>query len=281
MSKRGIDISAHQGNINWEQVKKDGIEAVIIRAGYGKNNIDQKWVPNAETVAAMDGIDPATYWFSYAYTEEMAQLEGYYAALATQKKFGRRCIPVGFDSEYDSVIYAAKKGVQITKSMATKFAIAFLGEVKRMGFRPMLYTNIDYLRNYFDWGQIKAAIPETMLWLACWSHAIPSAYKDAVEVWQYSDKGNVAGISGVVDMDEVYVDLELKDGETAAAPEQVPEQTAEQQKKVTATILNIRREPSDKSEDLGNLPKGTILTVDKTENGWAHFEGWCCAKYLK
>ena len=49
MTKRGIDVSAHQGVINWDLARTQ-IEGVIIRAGYGKNNIDQKWVPNIEAV---------------------------------------------------------------------------------------------------------------------------------------------------------------------------------------------------------------------------------------
>ena len=74
MLKQGIDISAWQGNIDWSQVK-NCIEAVIIRAGYGKNNIDQKWVPNAEAVRD-SSLDVGAYWFSYAYTADMAYMEG-------------------------------------------------------------------------------------------------------------------------------------------------------------------------------------------------------------
>ena len=107
--KKGIDISAHQGNINWPLTSTQ-IEAVIIRAGYGKNNIDQKWVPNIEAAVSL-GLDLGVYWFSYAYSADMAYMEGKYAALAVQKKLGTRCIPIAFDLEYDSVDYAKKKGV--------------------------------------------------------------------------------------------------------------------------------------------------------------------------
>lgn len=276
MIKQGIDISAHNGNIDWTQTKSC-IDAVIIRAGYGKNNIDQKWVPNVEAVLNST-LDVGCYWFSYAYTEDMAYLEGRYAALAAQKKFGSRKIPVAFDLEYDSVEYAKKKGVTIDRTAATKYAIAFMNAVKELGFRPMLYTNVDYIRNYFDLDAIRSAVPDFLLWLACWGKK-PDVYGDMADVWQHSSKGTVAGIEGNVDMDEVYIDLELK-GE-AAAPVESAVASSGQQKKVTATILNIRKEPSAKSEDLGDLPKGTIITVDRTEKGWAHFEGWLSAQYLK
>lgn len=276
MLKQGIDISAWQGNIDWDQVK-NCIDAVIIRAGYGKNNIDQKWVPNAEAVRD-SSLDVGAYWFSYAYTADMAYMEGCYAANAVKNKFGDRQIPIAFDLEYDSVTYAAKKGVKIGRAEATLFAIRFLTAVKEFGYRPMLYTNIDYIRNYFDLGVIRAAIPDLLLWVACWGSE-PKDYNMAV--WQYSSKGSVAGIIGNVDMDEVYVDMAIRDGVAVPAPAPVQENGRKQMRVTAKTWLNIREAPDVNSADLGDLPAGTVLTVDKIENGWAHFEGYCSAQWLK
>lgn len=276
MLKQGIDISAWQGNIDWDQVK-NCIEAIIIRAGYGKNNIDQKWVPNVEAVRD-SSLDVGAYWLSYAYTADMAYMEGCYAANAVKNKFGDRQIPIAFDLEYDSVAYAAKKGVKIGRAEATLFAIRFLTAVKEFGYRPMLYTNIDYIRNYFDLGVIRAAIPDLLLWVACWGSE-PKDYNMAV--WQYSSKGSVAGIIGNVDMDEVYVDMEIRDGVAVPAPAPVQENGRKQMRVTAKTWLNIREKPDVNSEDLGDLPAGTVITVDKIENGWAHFEGYCSAQWLK
>ena len=276
MLKQGIDISAWQGNIDWDQVK-NCIEAIIIRAGYGKNNIDQKWVPNVEAVRD-SSLDVGAYWFSYAYTADMAYMEGCYAANAVKNKFGDRQIPIAFDLEYDSVAYAAKKGVKIGRAEATLFAVRFLTAVKEFGYRPMLYTNIDYIRNYFDLGVIRAAIPDLLLWVACWGSE-PKDYNMAV--WQYSSKGSVAGIIGNVDMDEVYVDMEIRDGVAVPAPAPVQENGRKQMRVTAKTWLNIREKPDVNSEDLGDLPAGTVITVDKIENGWAHFEGYCSAQWLK
>lgn len=276
MLKQGIDISAWQGNIDWDQVK-NCIEAIIIRAGYSKNNIDQKWVPNVEAVRD-SSLDVGAYWFSYAYTADMAYMEGCYAANAVKNKFGDRQIPIAFDLEYDSVAYAAKKGVKIGRAEATLFAIRFLTAVKEFGYRPMLYTNIDYIRNYFDLGVIRAAIPDLLLWVACWGSE-PKDYNMAV--WQYSSKGSVAVIIGNVDMDEVYVDMEIRDGVAVPAPAPVQENGRKQMRVTAKTWLNIREKPDVNSEDLGDLPAGTVITVDKIENGWAHFEGYCSAQWLK
>ena len=280
MIKRGVDVSAHQGMINWDLAKSQ-LEAVIIRAGYGKNNIDQKWVPNIETVRDT-GLDIGVYWFSYAYSADMAYMEGKYAALAVQKKLGCRCIPIAYDLEYDSVTYAAKKGVKIDRSSATQYAIAFLTAVQESGYRPMLYTNIDYLKRYFDWSAIVKAVPDTMLWLAQWRETKPTdAYGQIMSVWQYSSDGAVPGIVTRVDMDIVYDDLEVLDpaagpAEPAPAPGPKPEQ-----KTVTAHILNIRKDPDVGSADLGDLKEGSIITPDEIRGDWAHISGWVNMKYLK
>lgn len=280
MIKRGVDVSAHQGMINWDLAKSQ-LEAVIIRAGYGKNNIDQKWVPNIETVRDT-GLDVGVYWFSYAYSADMAYMEGKYAALAVQKKLGSRCIPIAYDLEYDSVTYAAKKGVRIDRSAATQYAIAFLTAVQESGYRPMLYTNIDYLKRYFDWSAIVKAVPDAMLWLAQWRETKPTdAYGQIMSVWQYSSDGAVPGIVTRVDMDIVYDDLEVLDptagpAEPAPAPEPKPEQ-----KTVTAHILNIRKDPDVGSADLGDLKEGSIITPDEIRGDWAHISGWVNIKYLK
>ena len=275
VTKRGIDISAHQGVINWDLTKRD-IDAVIIRAGYGKNNIDQKWVPNIEYVRDTN-LDIGVYWFSYAYSADMAYMEGKYAALAVQKKLGDRCVPIAYDLEYDSVTYAAKKGITIGKVAATQYAIAFLKAVKEMGYRPMLYTNIDYLNRYFDWYAILSAVPETMLWIAQWRNTKPTAYDD-IAVWQYSSDGSVAGITGRVDMDIVYEDLEQSI--TFQIPSE-PKPPKPDQRTVTATILNIRKEPDVNSEDIGDIKEGSIVTVDEVQGEWAHISGWLNTKYLK
>lgn len=272
---KGIDVSAWQGNIDWKAVKESGIGAVILRAGYGKDNYDQKYAPNAEALIELN-IPAAIYWFSYAYTIDMARMEGRYAALAAQKKFGTRKIPVAFDFEYDSVSYAEKKGVHIDKATATAYAIAFLTAVKELGYTPMLYTSIGYLRNYFDFDAIKTAVPETLLWLAAWTATIPKAYKDMAVLWQYSSKGSVPGIRGNVDMDEVYTDFTPIKVESVST-----KKPKANQMRVTASTLNIRKDPTVNSDDLGDLPKGAIVTVDKIENGWAHFEGWLSASHLK
>lgn len=195
MALKGIDVSQWQGNIDWQKVKGAGVQFAMLRAGYGRNNLDTKFHRNAQGAAAA-GIPVGLYWFSYALNVEMARREAQYA-VELAKKY-KITWPIAYDLEYDTVSYAAKNGVTITKSLATQMAIAFCEEIKRLGYIPMVYTNLDYLKRYFD----RSKLPYD-LWYAQYASTASVADK---EIWQYSSKGSVPGIAGNVDMNHGYKD---------------------------------------------------------------------------
>lgn len=193
---RGIDVSSWQGTVNWDAVKKAGVEFVIIRAGYGQNNIDKQFVRNITECNRLE-IPCGVYWFSYALNPEMAKQEARYCLQAIAPY--RVEYPVAFDFEYESVNYAKKKGIVITRELATDIAKAFLDEVARAGYYPMLYTNRDYLVNVF----IMDKLSGYDIWYARYSTKLDR--KD-VGIWQYTSSGTVDGISGRVDMNIAYKD---------------------------------------------------------------------------
>ena len=195
MALKGIDVSQWQGNIDWQKVKGAGVQFAMLRAGYGRNNLDTKFHRNAQGAAAA-GIPVGLYWFSYALNVEMARKEAQYA-VELAKKY-KITWPIAYDLEYDTVSYAVKNGVTITKSLATQMAIAFCEEIKRLGYIPMVYTNLDYLNRYFD----RSKLPYD-LWYAQYASTASVADK---EIWQYSSKGSVPGIAGNVDMNHGYKD---------------------------------------------------------------------------
>lgn len=202
MMLKGIDVSEHQGAINWSQVKASGAQFAMIRGGYGRNNVDKYFHANAKGATAA-GIPIGMYWFSYAYTVDMARNEAKYAvALAKQYKI---TWPIAFDLEYDTVSYAAKNGVTITKPMATQMAKAFCEEIKASEYTPMNYTNPDYLNRYFDRSQLPYDV-----WLA--QYASQPSISD-MSIWQYSSSGSVPGISGRCDMNYAYKDYGKKNNE--------------------------------------------------------------------
>lgn len=195
MALKGIDVSQWQGNIDWQKVKGAGVQFAMLRAGYGRNNLDTKFHRNAQG-AIVAGIPIGLYWFSYALNVEMARREAQYA-VEVAKKY-KITWPIAYDLEYDTVSYAVKNGVAITKSLATQMAIAFCEEIKRLGYIPMVYTNLDYLNRYFD----RSKLPYD-LWYAQYASTASVADK---EIWQYSSKGSVPGIAGNVDMNHGYKD---------------------------------------------------------------------------
>lgn len=200
----GPDISVHQGAVDIKRVRDAGCRRIGIRAGYGKNNIDQRYVPNAQACYNL-GVDVLLYWFSYAYTTDMARAEAGHA-IAQAAKYWKSC-PIAFDFEYDSVNYARKNGVAIPRRLATDMAIAFLQRVKDSGYIPVIYTNRDYLLNYFDMDRITAALGTVYVWYARYTSQLPAAEADIPDIWQYTSAGQVPGVIGNVDMNRFYTDF--------------------------------------------------------------------------
>lgn len=203
----GPDISKHNGQVNMKKVRDAGAKRVGIRAGYGKGNVDQKYIANAEACFNLD-VAPLLYWFSYAYTKEMARNEAL-EAIKQVSKFWKSC-PIAFDFEYDSVNYARKSGVTITKETATAMAIAFLKEVKDAGYIPVLYTNKDYTDRYFSVSEIATQLGTVFVWYARYTSQLTGAETGLADVWQYTSSGSWPGISGDVDLNHFYTDFKVE-----------------------------------------------------------------------
>ena len=201
--KKGIDLSYANKVINWNQVK-EAVDFVILRAGYGKNNIDEKLVPYAAACIKRE-IPLGLYWFSYAYTPEMAKREAKYC-ISQAKKY-KVTYPIAFDFEYDSLRYAERKGVRVTKQLVMEMTLAFCGEVREAGYIPMVYTNKDYANQYFNLTQLKEE--GYAIWYAYYNKV---CNRDDMALWQHTDSGSIPGISGRVDVNIAYVDYGDKSG---------------------------------------------------------------------
>jgi GH25 family lysozyme M1 (1,4-beta-N-acetylmuramidase) len=194
----GIDVSEHNGNIDWNKVKAAGVKFAMIRAGYGQNNIDKKFVHNISECNRL-GIPCGVYWFSYALSTDAAKREAQYC-LAAVKPYKLE-YPIAFDFEYDSVSYAQKRGVTITKAIASEIAKAFCREIEKANYYVLNYANQDYLTRYFD-----SSVAEKFgVWLAAWNNAAKPAR--TCQIWQYSSAGKIDGIFGNVDVNKSFVDF--------------------------------------------------------------------------
>ena len=201
---QGPDISKHNGNVDIKRVRDAGYKRIGIRAGYGKNNVDERFVQNALACVNL-GVPALPYWFSYALTAQMAAAEAQYC-IAQVKKYWTNC-PIAFDLEYDTVRYARTRGVNITKALATDMAIAFLKEVKAVGYVPVLYTNRDYLKNYFDLARIVKEVGTVYIWFALYSSKLPASEEAVADIWQCTSTAKVPGISGNVDLNNFFTDF--------------------------------------------------------------------------
>lgn len=188
---KGIDISSHNGVINWSKLD---VDFVILRAGYGNNTIDKKFIENAKSCAEY-GIPFGVYWFSYALNYDEAVEEAVYCLDAIKDM--KVEYPVIFDFEYDSVKWAEKCGVSVDMALASELARGFCGTVERAGYKPMLYANKDYLTRYFN----NKVVGLYDLWYAHWTSTL---VRDC-SIWQFTSSGQMAGISGNVDVNISYV----------------------------------------------------------------------------
>ena len=190
-----IDVSVHQGKIDFKKVKAAGINGVVIRAGYGKGNIDKRFIDNIDGAIAAGIEFIGAYWFSYAYSVDMAKREAQYINEAVGPYKNKLNLGVYFDWEYDSMDYAKKLGVNCSKSLITDMNVAFCKKISELGYKAGYYLNLDYSRNHIDESKLTA--------YRKWFARYGVTKQDGCYLWQYSSSGKVNGISGNVDMNEL------------------------------------------------------------------------------
>lgn len=196
---KGIDVSSHQGLIDWAKVKAAGIEFAIIRAGYGKyeSQVDSRFEQNAFG-ALSAGLHVGVYWFSYATSPDEAREEAKLCADTIAPYKGKFDFPVYFDYEYDSERYSKEQGITPTQELRESLAEAFCEEIQAHGWRAGVYTNNDYLRNRWRLEMLK----QWEIWLADYTGG-PDV---SCGMQQTGSTGTVNGISGNVDTDTAFVD---------------------------------------------------------------------------
>lgn len=198
----GIDVSVFQGDIDWDAVKNDGIDFVMLRVGYrgyGQKGImgkDDKFDSNYEG-AKKAGLKVGAYFFSQAANESEAREEAAFVLDAV-----RDCpldYPIAYDWEFVDNDEARTNGM--TSEDITVCAKAFCEAIKSAGKVPVIYFNCETGYFNYDLPQVK----DYDFWLAEY-YDTPSFYYN-YKMWQYSKTGSVDGISGDVDMNISIVDF--------------------------------------------------------------------------
>lgn len=193
---RGIDISSHQGDIDFAKVKAAGYSYVIIKAGQGLREMQTfkgRYLP--AVLAA--GLDWGAYWWSDAVTVDEAGAEA--QAFVKALDGLRPSYPVYMDQEYESPCGNAW-GVGKGKQLRTDMAKAFLGVLQDAGYYAGLYASKDWLDYWVDAGQLTAYDK----WVA--QYAPCCTYQGVYGMWQRTGGGTCPGISVPVDINECYRD---------------------------------------------------------------------------
>lgn len=191
-----IDVSVHQGVIDWKKVKASGVKGAVIRAGFGKGNIDKKFALNIEGAINAEIELIGVYWFSYAYTVEMAKREADYCHNIIKKYKSVLDLGVYFDWEYDSMDFAKKHGASLNKQKITEMNKAFCERMTKLGYIAGYYLNNDYKKNYIDVAKLK----NYRKWYAWYNAKLSEA---DCYLWQKTSEGRISGVSGTVDMNEL------------------------------------------------------------------------------
>lgn len=205
---KGIDVSKHQGNINWSHVKAAGIDFAILRAGYGKESSQvDSCFDNNYAGCKSNGIPCGCYWFSYATTVEEVKKEAEVFLNTIKGKVFE--MPVYFDMESSK----SKDGKELVnldkmgKTLCTEIAKTFLNIVEKAGYFVGIYMSAIPLESYID----TSVRERYAVWVADYrSNTTSETYKSKYGIWQKCDAGTVNGISGSVDLDECYVDYPSK-----------------------------------------------------------------------
>lgn len=194
ISYKGIDVSKHQGEIDWEKVAADGVSFAFIRVGfrgYGSGALveDECFEENIKG-AISNGIQVGVYFFTQAVSEEEAREEAAFVLekIAPYKVQG----PVVLDVEKVSDSEARMN--KISTQERTDNTITFLETIKEAGYEVMLYHNMEMGLLMLDLERLE----QYDKWFAYYKKEIYYPY--AFSVWQYSDKGVVDGITGNVDL---------------------------------------------------------------------------------
>lgn len=201
----GIDVSSHQGLIDWAQVAGAGVDFAMIRAGYRGYynptlNQDVYFEYNMENALA-NGLEVGVYFFSQAVTVEEAREEAY--QLLEWIEDYDITYPVVFDWESVDDEYSRTRDTD--GETVTECALAFCQIIEEAGYLPMTYGSPTKI---YAGGIDLTQLQDYPFWLAHYTTDwVPTSFRYHYHMWQYSSSGSVPGIEGRVDLDLCLTDF--------------------------------------------------------------------------
>lgn len=190
----GIDVSEHNGQIDWDQVTLSRVDFAYIRIGYrssvyGQIHLDKYFHQNIQG-AQEAGLDVGLYWFSTATNEEELQEEIDFILKEIED------YDIDLSIAYDMEFYDHPQDRVLTLSQEekTNLALTFCEQMEEEGYSTMIYGNLDWLYNQLDFEKIS----NQKLWYA--AYLDEPKMEDKFTMWQFTNKGQIPGIEGNVDL---------------------------------------------------------------------------------
>ena len=205
---QGVDLSKHNGTVDFAKMKKAGVKYVILRAGYrgyaeeGTLNKDIKF-DEYINAAIKQGLDIGIYFYSQAVSTTEAKNEAKYTVNLIKSYKKHITLPVAFDYEFAEVSSGRfdkrwKNGT-LNKSKCTKIAMAYCDYIDDAGYDAMVYANKSFLSEVIDGNSIAKTYP---IWMA--NYTTNTTYSGSFYIWQFSSTGKINGVSGSVDSNFLY-----------------------------------------------------------------------------
>ena len=223
-----IDVSEHNQDINWEAARNDDVEYAFIRCGFGKDfeSQDDKYFHINMEAALEAGVKVGVYFYSYAKDEEAAASEAAHCLRLIEPYRNKLSLPVFYDVEEESIASHIEDTIPV-----------FTRILNDAGYNVGVYCTTWWFDNYFK------DIDCDFFWLASWGNddGEPHTKPEWCDVWQYTSRGRVNGISGYTDCNILYNDV--------------------------MKALIDEEEDSDDDEDEEDIPKTVTIEMDVLQIG--------------
>ena len=206
--KKGVDVSSHNGDIDFNKIKKAGYEFVMIRIGYGdddKSQDDSRFAANVKKCEKA-GLPWGAYIYSYALTVDEAKSEVEHTLRLLKGK--KPSLPIAFDME-DADGYKSRNGMPSNKTLV-KICKTYLKGIKDAGYYPILYASLSWINGKLN---DSALLNSYDIWLAQWNDEC-DYNGSTLGIWQYGgstnyiDGNRISGV-GVIDKNFCYKDYPL------------------------------------------------------------------------
>jgi GH25 family lysozyme M1 (1,4-beta-N-acetylmuramidase) len=280
----GIDVSRFQGLIDWNQVAASGVSFAMIRVGNRPNDtgviVEDVYARYNLQEANRVGIKVGVYFNSTATTEAEAIEEANFTINLISKY--KITFPVAYDCENYNKATSRQYG--LGSDVRTVLAVKFLDTVAAAGYTPMFYASKNAMTDSADWNM--SVLNNYKVWVAQYPSqpfpaTVATSYTGIYSMWQYSEKGTIAGIGGAVDMSVSYFYYDgINDAKDSTGTALISAENAaniiftpvSQVVTPSKNELNIRTVP-DSSDDATIViklnPGDMIIRAGIGNNGWS------------